>query len=224
MSTYEIKYPIILEGITGSQAYGLATEHSDTDIKGIYVAPTREILSLYSVSETIDGTAPDYCYHELGKFINLAMVCNPTILELLFLEGYTELTKFGKMLVDNRHLFLSNKAMRSYGGYALQQVSKLNAQGYFGNGRSNRYSKHARHCFRLLIQGRQLLETGELTVRVSPELREELFAVGELTVSELVAKFTEEYKNFKTVKSVLPDMPNKEEINKLLLRVRKGNY
>lgn len=215
---------VVLEGITGSRAYGLDTESSDTDIKGVYVAPTSEILGLYNVKETIDHTDPDWVYHEVGKFIQLAMKGNPTILELLYLDGYLELTKVGKMLVDNRHLFLSNVIYKSYGGYALSQARKLNARGgTYGSGRSNRYSKHTRHCFRLLYQGKELLETGSLTVRVTPRMREELFAIGQATPQEIIDRFEREFAEFDKIESVLPDEPNKEEINKILLKIRKGN-
>lgn len=215
---------IILEGITGSKAYGLDTESSDTDIKGIYVAPTEQILGLGNVKETIDHTDPDWVYHEVGKFIQLAMKGNPTILELLFLDGYLELTKFGKMLVDNRHHFLNNVIYKSYGGYALSQARKLNARGgTYGSGRGNRYEKHTRHCFRLLYQGKELLETGNLTVRVTPSMREELFAIGKAEPNEIIDRFEKEFADFDKIKSVLPDEPNKEEINKILLKIRKGN-
>jgi predicted nucleotidyltransferase len=215
---------IILEGITGSRAYGLDTESSDTDIKGIYVAPTRDILGLYNVKETIDHVDPDWVYREVGKFIQLAMKGNPTILELLFLDGYLQLTKTGKMLVDNRHLFLSNVVYKSYGGYALSQARKLNARGgTYGSGRGNRYEKHTRHCFRLLFQGRELLETGTINVRVTPEMREKLFAIGKMEPNEIIDRFEKEFAEFDKIKSVLPDKPNKEEINKLLLKIRKGN-
>jgi len=215
---------IILEGITGSKAYGLDHADSDTDIKGIYVAPTEKILGLYNVKETIDHTDPDWTYHEVEKFIQLAMKGNPTILELLFLDGYTTLSKAGKMLVDNRHLFLSNIVYKSYGGYALSQARKLNARGgTYGSGRGNRYEKHTRHCFRLLYQGKELLETGTLTVRVTPAMREELFAIGKSEPSEIIDRFEKEFLEFDKIKSVLPEEPNKEEINKLLLKIRKGN-
>jgi len=217
---------IILEGITGSKAYGLDTKDSDTDIKGIYVAPTEQVLSLgYDKKHaTKDHVDPDWVYHEVEKFMGLAMNGNPTILELLFLEGYTVLTKHGKMLVDNRHLFLSNVIYKSYGGYALSQARKLNARGgTYGSGRSNRYSKHTRHCFRLLYQGKELLETGNLTVRVTPEMRKELFAIGEASPAEIIDRFEKEFAEFDKIKSVLPDQPNKEEINKILLKIRKGN-
>lgn len=222
---------IIIEGITGSRAYGLDTEDSDTDIKGVYVAPTQSVLSLEASSlgynkkhATKDHVDPDWVYHEVEKFINLALKANPTILEMLFLDGYTALSKHGKMLVDNRHLFLSNTVYKSYGGYALSQARKLNARGgTYGNGRNNRYSKHTRHCFRLLYQGKELLETGTLTVRVTPEMRKELFAIGEFSPQEIISKFEKDFAEFDKIKSVLPDKPDIEAINKLLLRIRKGN-
>lgn len=219
---------IILEGVTGSTAYGLDTEHSDEDVMGIFVAPTSEVLSLYDHKESythqgIDDN--DWCYHEVGKFITMALKNNPTVLELLFLDGYRTLTKQGKLLVDNRHLFLSDRIRKSYGGYAWDQTRKLNARGdSFGHGRNNRYEKHARHCFRLLIQGRQLLETGTIDVKVTPEQREELFAIGKLEPSKLVDRFAQEYKEFQTIKSVLPKEPNKAEIDKLLLKIRKSTW
>ena len=98
---------IILEGICGSQAYGLANEDSDQDVKGIYVAPTTEVLSLppFNPGETIDHTDPDWTYHELGKYLSLALKANPTVLEVLFLEGYTIQTKSGLFYVkDNSYL------------------------------------------------------------------------------------------------------------------------
>jgi predicted nucleotidyltransferase len=217
---------IILEGITGSKAYGLDHADSDTDIKGVYVAPTDTVLSLgYDKKHaTKDHVDPDWVYHEVEKFMGLAMNGNPTILELLFLEGYTVLTKQGKMLVDNRHLFLNNVVYKSYGGYALSQARKLNARGgTYGSGRANRYEKHTRHCFRLLYQGKELLETGTLTVRVTPEMREELFAIGKSTPAEIIDRFEKEFTEFDKIKSVLPDNPDREAINKLLLKIRKGN-
>lgn len=216
---------IILEGITGSKAYGLDHADSDEDVKGVYVAPTADVLGLFGIKETVDHTEPDWAYHELGKFLKLALRCNPTILELLWLEGYTVRTKFGHMLVDNRHLFLSNIVYKSYGGYAISQARKLNARGgTFGEGRNKRYSKHARHCFRLLYQGQELLETGKLTVRVTPAMRKRLFEIGELPVDELVSLFETEFTKFDQIKSVLPEQPDTGAINKLLLRIRKGNY
>lgn len=215
---------IILEGITGSRAYGLDTKDSDTDVKGIYVAPTQDVLSIgYDKKHaTKDNVDPDWVFHEIEKFMQLAMGGNPTVLELLFLDGYLKLTKEGKMLVDNRRHFLSNIVFHSYGGYALSQARKLNARGgTYGNGRNKRFEKHTRHLFRLLQQGTQLITTGKLDIRVKN--RDELFAIGKKSASEILDIFEVELKKFNELESVLPDKPNIEAINKMLLKIRKGH-
>lgn len=222
---------IILEGITGSTAYGLATENSDVDIKGVYLLPTRDVLNLKfdSASTTKDHTNPDWVYHEVGKFMKLVAGGNPTVTELLYLEDYTYLSPVGEDLIANRKIFLSTPAvMNAYRGYALGQakdLSRRQAEGKEGYDSSlkNRFAKHTRHCFRLLLQCRQLLETGDLTVRVTPEQREWLFKMGEQTPETVVDAFIEEDTKMNNIISVLPDKPDWNKINELLFKIRKDN-
>lgn len=222
---------IILEGVTGSTAYGLATENSDIDIKGVYLLPTETVLGLRfdPAHTTKDHTDPDWVYHELGKFMKLVAGGNPTVSELLWLEEYTKLTPTGKLLVDNREIFLSTPAiMNAYRGYAMGQAMKLSkrqAEGKNGydSALKNRFAKHTRHCFRLLLQARQLLETGKLTVRVTPEQREWLFKMGEQTPETIVDAFIAEDSKMDDIVSVLPDAPDWEKINELLYKIRKEN-
>lgn len=219
---------IILEGVTGSVAYGLDTESSDIDIKGIYLLPTQKVLSLDFDSKhtTVDNTNPDWVYHEVGKFMKLVLSGNPTVTELLYLHEYTELDPIGQSLIDNRELFLSTDAvMKAYRGYALSQAMRLNNrtdQGLDGyaSALKNRFSKHTRHCFRLLMQARQLLETGTLNVRVTPEQREWLFEMGEQDADTVVSKFMEMDKEFDNIKSVLPDKPDIKSLNEILYQIR----
>ena len=213
---------IILEAVVGSKAYGLDTPESDEDIMGIFVEPTNKILGLEPIKETIVHHDPDRSYHEVGKFMRLAIKANPTILELLFLPKYRILTKEGQLLIEHRKAFLSNAIFNSYGGYAISQAYKLNRRGNsFSSKTKNRYPKHARHCFRLLDQGRQLLETGTLNVRVRS--RERLFEIGQLPPSQLVNLFEKEFSEFKKIKSILPDKPSYEELNEILLEIRRMN-
>ena len=215
----QIPYKIILEALVGSKAYGLETETSDDDILGIYVAPLNEILSLDKPPETIVNVNPDYCYHEIEKYLRLAIQCNPTIMELMFMDNYIIKTAEGEQLIKIRSAFLSNKIFKAYGGYAISQARKLNARGdSFSSRVKNRYDKHARHCFRLLQQGKELLETGKITIKVSN--REELFEIGKLPVQKLIDKFEEEYNKFKEIKSILSDKPDYKEINNYLLSIR----
>jgi predicted nucleotidyltransferase len=221
---------IILEGITGSRAYGLDTAKSDTDIKGVYLLPTKTVLSIGFDPQrtTKDHVDPDWVYHEVGKFMKLVIGGNPTLTELLFLDEYTKMTPIGQLLIDNRSAFLSTEAItNAYSGYAFSQAQKLNnrtEQGLEGydSALKNRFAKHTRHCFRLLIQGRQLLETGTLDVKVTPEQREYLFAMGEKTASEVVEEFMKQDTAMKEVKSVLPDKPDMEKLNEILYTIRMG--
>lgn len=220
---------IILEGVTGSTAYGLDTENSDVDIKGVYLLPTREVLSIHfnPNKTTIDHVNPDWVYHEVAKFMKLAASGNPTITELLFLEEYTVLTEAGRIIVNNRDIFLSTPAIiNAYRGYALSQARKLSARQKEGldsydSALKNRYAKHTRHCFRLLLQARQLLETGTLTLRVSPEEREWLFEMGRQEPETVVDRFMEEDSKFENIKSILPDKPRWDQIDSILGWIRR---
>jgi len=211
---------IILQAIMGSIAYGLDTPESDEDLRSVYVAPTWQVLGLRKPVETIQKTDPDIVLQEVEKFISLALSNNPTILEMLFLDEYRILTEDGKLLVDNRDAFLSRRAFKTFGGYAIQQIRRLERRGdgSFSSDTRKRTAKHARHCFRLLQQGRELLETGHITVRVSN--RDELFALGDMSVEDLVSKFEDEFAVFDKVESVLPEKPNEELANEILLEIR----
>lgn len=219
---------IILEGVTGSVAYGLNNENSDIDIKGVYLLPTSEVLAIGFNPEktTKDHVDPDWVYHEVGKFMKLVLAGNPTVTELLYLNEYTQMTPIGQMLIDNRDAFLSHKAVaNAYRGYAFSQAKKLNNrtdQGLDGYDSSlkNRFAKHTRHCFRLLLQARQLMETGTLQVKVSPEEREYLFAMGEKTADEVVDEFMRQDAELDKVKSVLPEKPDLDRLNQILFEIR----
>jgi len=217
MST--IQFPkgsqIVLEGICGSVAYGLDTPESDIDIKGIFVAPLKDVLSLNPSDQTVDRHDPDQCYHEVAKYMKLALDANPTILELMFLEKYTKTSEIGKSLIRHRDIFLSNRVRQSYVGYAHSQVSRL-----MNEDREEKRAKHARHCFRLLYQAEELLTTGKLTVRVTPEKREELFSFRDMNNADLKMKFQTVVDRLDNIKSILPDQPNRATADQLLFIYR----
>jgi hypothetical protein len=150
----------------------------------------------------------------------LATKANPTILEQLFMDTYEILHPAAQLLVDHRDMFLSARVMQSYGRYAMSQARQLQARGdAHPSHMGRRAAKHARHCFRLLQQGRQLLETGTLTVRVDNP--RELFAIGTLPVEEMVARFEEEYARFTAIRTSLPDEPDLPRINAILVEIRE---
>ena len=216
---------VLLEGIVGSQAYGLATPESDEDRLGVFVTETEKILGLDQTPETMVEHDPDRTVHEVSKFMRLALQCNPHALELLYLEpaGYTVIAPLGAELIFLRQSFLSSRVTTSYGEYAWDQAQRLMKRGdSFSSDTRHRYAKHARHCFRLLHQGEALLLTGTLTIKVEdPDFYHE---VGRLPPEKLYVLFGNAYERFKASagKSVLPEQPDKDKVNDLLLRIRKS--
>ncbi len=232
---------VILNAVVGSQAYGLATANSDHDYLGIYVAPLDDVLGLntHKVVDNSDHKAnrpdggPDYTLHEVGKYVGLALKCNPSILELLWLDDYEIRTASGQALIDNRTLFLNTPSIvGSYSAYARQQAKRLlerNAEGKegFSSDVKTRTAKHARHCMRLLLQGAQLLSTGTMQVRLYPSHREQVFDAGKAAEADPMGFYVDYYKPLLTTfdeaaqDSVLPDAPNRDAANSLLVTFRK---
>lgn len=120
---------LIFAGVTGSQAYGTADEHSDVDIAGIFLPPEEYLIGLRRIDqlEHKDPGVCDLCIYALHKFLNLCSACNPNIIELLFLPGHCMLHAhfYYNDLRANRHLFVSKKARWTFAGYAVSQFKRI---------------------------------------------------------------------------------------------------
>jgi len=216
---------VILEGVVGSRAYGLEKEGSDTDRKGVFLAPSDEFFGLDPVAETVKNPWSDEELHELGKFCRLALKVNPTITEILWLGEYEVQTVLGQELVELRSAFLSAAYCRNaYFGYARSQFDKLDdrGDGTFSADLRPRTAKHARHLARLLVSGFGLWATGELQVRVdAPQWFHDFgdkVADGDLQVAEdLLAKYEQMFADTPTV---LPAEPDRDRVDAWLRSAR----
>lgn len=113
----------------GSHAYGLATETSDIDIKGICIAPLQYYLGFSKTFEQAEGKDPyDLVIYDIRKFFKLASACNPNIIEVLFTEPSEQLIVHPVMnsILENRDLFISQKARHTFAGYAKSQLARIN--------------------------------------------------------------------------------------------------
>jgi len=117
---------VILLGYGGSYAYGTNNEDSDVDIRGIATNSSRNILTGRDFEQVVD-VPTDTTIYSFDKIVKLLCSCNPNTVEILGLkpEHYFLLTDAGKKLLDNRQLFLSKRAVYSFGGYAASQLRRL---------------------------------------------------------------------------------------------------
>lgn len=121
-----LKNRVIFLALGGSHAYGTNIESSDVDIRGCALNSISDLLGL-STFEQFVNEETDTTVYSFNKLIQLLINCNPNTIELLGCkpEHYIYLSNIGQEMIDNRKLFLSQKAVYSFGGYATQQLRRL---------------------------------------------------------------------------------------------------
>jgi len=116
---------LIYKTIVGSKAYGIDTPESDTDIKGITIAPKEYYFGMRTFEQQEIGK--DCTIYAINRFVRLVRDNNPNILEMLYTEPRHILfiNKYGERLRENRDLFLSKKAKFSFSGYGFAQLLRI---------------------------------------------------------------------------------------------------
>ncbi|MDE5865416.1 MAG: nucleotidyltransferase domain-containing protein [Lachnospiraceae bacterium] len=181
---------VILLGLAGSFSYGTNVEGSDIDIRGITLNRKSDLIGITQFEQYVDENT-DTVIYAFNKIITLLLSCNPNTIELLGLntEHYLYLNDIGKMLLDNRKLFLSKRAINSFGGYADAQLRRLQnalARDTFPQSEKEQHIfnsvKNAMHDFNNHYKN---FENGNLEIfidnAVNPELETEIFVNANLT-------------------------------------------
>lgn len=163
----------VYAAVVGSRAYGLDTEDSDTDVRGVYVAPTASFWSLRKPPTHVDGPEHEWFSWEVERFCELALKANPNLLEVLHSTTVVTITPLGEELLELRPAFLSQLAHQTYSGYVLSQFRKIEAD---LRQRGAPRWKHVMHLLRLLLAARDLLADGRFVVDVGDQ-RDRLLAV-----------------------------------------------
>lgn len=204
----------ILKVLVGSRAHGTATEASDWDHRGVFIHPTAAYYMLNSPKpkETawLEGDVTqghdkkDDTSWELGHFLNLAIQCNPSILEVFAAPRILQ-TEMGQQLVDLfPYIWDPKKVVDSFCGYSKNQRTKL-LEGDRGH-------KYAQAYYRVLLQAEGLLKHRRLLVGLKTHpsfqtlmlIRAGCISVG--NVVDLCRKLEEEVRELATKCDQKPDL------------------
>lgn len=189
----------ILRTTVGSGVHGLAiTGTDDNDEMGIFIEPRDNV---YGTEPPLDQhvwrTQPegarsgpgdtDLTIYSLRKYLRLAAKGNPTALLPLFAPNRDILvsTELGTELRQMRAAFLSQEAVHRFLGYMHAQHERM-----MGRGKQNRVpnrpeliekygwdTKYGSHAYRLALQGWEIVNTGHLTLPMTPHDKELVLAV-----------------------------------------------
>ena len=217
---FDLEPFVIYRCVVGSRAYGLETDASDTDRRGIYLAPADLQWSLFGAPEQFEDNTGQWCVWELQKFLIMALKANPNILECLYSPLVEKVTPLGGELLALRERFLSQMIFQTFNGYALSQFKKIEQdRRNLGQVRW----KHAMHLLRLLLTGAATLRESRVPVRVEAH-RDRLLAVkrGELDWPEVDAWRQQLHRDFEHALAAtsLPERPDYEAANGFLVKAR----
>lgn len=234
----------ILIGYRGSVAHGTyqplndPLSIDDKDVMG-FAVPGPEVyygLSEFGSRGTVEigsGTDEwDVVVYEVRKAVRLLLGGNPNVLSMLWLPEnlYLYRSPAGQRLIEEREAFVGKHVYRSFTGYAVSQMRKMEPgqyRGFMGDKRKGLVEKfgydckNASHLIRLLRQGIEFLTDGELYVQRHDAT--ELLAIkrGEWELARVKAEAEKLFERAQNayVASTLPAKPDRDRVERLCVEV-----
>ncbi len=120
-----LRQNVVLQTVVGSRAWGLASEDSDTDVRGFFVLPFGWTTGLVESPTDLISVDASENYWEVDKGFRQAIRADPNTLETLFAPGATACDRLGDAILADRDAFVSAEIYGSFGRYALSQLKRL---------------------------------------------------------------------------------------------------
>lgn len=237
----------ILSCYRGSIAHGMYVPNTDPnsiddkDAMAICVPPEDFYIGLYQYgsrgTKEIKRDEFDIVIYEVKKFISLLEKGNPNVLCALWLDPthYIGMTDAGRLLIENRNLFVGKHVFHSFSGYAhgqLHRITHFKFEGYMGEKRKrlvDKYgfdTKNAAHLIRLLRMGIEFLNDGVLYVKRHDAQQLLEIKRGEWPLHKIREEADRLFRLCEEayLKSSLPVSPNGNLINELAKAVIKSAW
>jgi hypothetical protein len=164
--------------IGGSHLYGLQTEDSDVDYRGIFKHTHPHYTSGFEKIESIVQTKEiDSTHYEVMRFMQLMRKSNTQVLEILFApeESFTFITPKFRLLQDNKYRLIDTDVLKnSLRGYVFSEMRLATGErsGQLGGKRKKSVEmygfspKNFVQIIRLCNVGIKFFEKGEYMVKV----------------------------------------------------------
>jgi predicted nucleotidyltransferase len=241
---------IIYEVIMGSFAYGVSNATSDMDVYGVCVPPS-EIIFPHTIGY-INGFGPkpenfenaqqhhiklndkeyDVSIYSIVKYFHLCSDNNPNMIDSLFVPDrcITHIDNVGRIIRDNRQLFLHKGTYHRFRGYAHSQMSKIRTKTPIGKRKElvEKFGydvKFSYHLVRLMEEAEQILIEHDLNLEKSKELLKTI-RKGEWSFEELTEYFNkkEQILNEVYINSTLRKYPDYNKLKTILLTCIEEHY
>jgi uncharacterized protein len=178
------------------------------------------------------GKEWDLNIFNIVKFFELCRENNPNIIDSLFTPEncVVHCTQVGRMVRDNRKMFLSKECWKKFRGYAASQLKKMNDKDPIGSRREiiekHGYDvKFAYHILRLFDEAEQIMLEGDLNLQ---RARESMKAIrrGDWTAEEVRNWAVEKEKALEVAYTncKLPEHPPLEPLRQLLLSCLEAHF
>lgn len=244
----------IMSTLVGSKLYGLSTENSDTDVKGIFVDDLENILTTEDNyfglktlrpkerQESCVGEGKDKVestLYSMKYFMELYLKGNPTLAEIPFAdEKYwivkteigVKLLEFIRTNVVTKHLF------GGYYGYYRDQIRGLvDKKGVCREKRRDQVEKFgfdckmSSHAYRIGVQGVELFTTGIMHPTLTGselETARQIKQGGYHTREQIIQIVTDLGNKLEEAKdkSSLPDMPDFDKVHRFCVDIHKEYF
>jgi uncharacterized protein len=159
------KRETLVISLCGAHAYGFASVDSDLDLKGVWIAPTRELLGLRAAPGAVDRqewiaeVEVDFTVNELSQAVRGVLKGNGNMLERILdpapLHAGAGLDELRELARRN----LSRRAYQHYRGFATSQKHAVDL--------AAPKAKKLLYVLRTAVTGAHLLETGEVVPDLS---------------------------------------------------------